>query len=97
MIMQVPQDFTTLVSIVTGISAIIALVKVLNAPVDKIKQHDNDIKEIKAEQTRRKEIDKAILNSLQAMTNHMIDGNGRDKLQASRDELQREISNIING
>lgn len=89
-----PTEFTTLVSLASGIVGIIALVKMLNAPLWQIKEHDRDIKEIKADLKKRNEVDKAMLNGLTAITNHMIDGNGVDKLRQSRDELTRAINEI---
>lgn len=89
-----PTEFTTTVSLCSGIAAIIALVKLISAPLDKIKDHDKDIKDLKEAIQKRSEIDKAILNGLQAMTNHMIDGNGIEKLKDSRTELQKAINEI---
>lgn len=89
-----PTEFTTLVSLASGIVGIIALVKMLNAPLWQIKEHDRDIKEIKNDLKKRNEVDKAMLNGLTAITNHMIDGNGVDRLRQSRDELTRAINEI---
>ena len=89
-----PTEFTTLVSIASGFMAIVALVKLVNTPLDKIKQHDEDIKKLQEQNRKQSEFEKVILNSLQAITNHMIDGNGIDKLKASRDELSKSINEI---
>lgn len=89
-----PTEFTTLVSIASGIMAIVALVKLVNTPLDKIKQHDEDIKKLQEQNRKQSDFEKVILNSLQAITNHMIDGNGIDKLKASRDELSKSINEI---
>ena len=89
-----PTEFTTLVSISSGIMAIVALVKLVNTPMEKIKQHDEDIKKLKERDAKQSEFQKVTLNSLQAITNHMIDGNGIDKLKASRDELSKSITEI---
>lgn len=89
-----PAEFTMLVSIASGIMAIVALVKLINSPLDKIKQHDEDIKKLQEQNKKQSEFEKVILNSLQAITNHMIDGNGIDKLKASRDELSKSINDI---
>ena len=89
-----PTEFTTLVSLASGIAAIIAIVKMANAPLWQIKEHDRDIKEIKADIKKRNEVDKAMLNGLTAITNHMIDGNGVDKLRESRTQLQQAINEI---
>lgn len=92
--MDIPAEFTTIVSLASGCAAIYAAVKIVRAPLDKIKQHDDDIKELKKQTSKQGEIDKAILNGLQAITNHMIDGNGVDKLKDSRDELQRTLNDL---
>lgn len=89
-----PTEFTTIVSLSSGIAAIVALVKLINAPLDKIKDHDRDIKELKENQKKQSEIDRAMLTGLQAITNHMIDGNGVDKLKESRTNLQNAINEI---
>lgn len=92
--MVLSTEFTTIVSLFSGIAAIIAFVKMITTPLDKIKDHDKEIKELKEANKKQSEIDKAMLNGLQAITNHMIDGNGVDKLKASRDELARTINDI---
>lgn len=89
-----PTEFTTIVSLSSGIAAIIALFKIINSPLDKIKTHDKDIEELKESAKKHGEIDKAMLTSLQAITNHMIDGNGVEGLKNSRKELQNAINEI---
>ena len=59
-----------------------------------MKKSKEDIEKLKKKTDKHNEIDKAMLNALQAITNHMIDGNGVDKLKASRNELQRTINDI---
>lgn len=92
--MALSPEFLAIVSLAGGISAIIACVKVILTPLDKIKQNSLDIAELKKSEQKRNEMDKAMLNALQAMTNHMIDGNGIDRLKASRSELQHAINEI---
>lgn len=92
--MTLSPEFLAIVSLAGGISAIIACVKVILTPLDKIKQNSLDIAELKKSERKRNEMDKAMLNALQAMTNHMIDGNGIDRLKASRNELQHAINEI---
>lgn len=92
--MTLSPEFLAIVSLAGGISAIIACVKVILTPLDKIKQNSLDIAELKKSEQKRNEMDRAMLNALQAMTNHMIDGNGIDKLKASRSELQHAINEI---
>lgn len=92
--MTLSPEFSSLVSICAGIVTIYGLVKIAKTPFDKVTANAKDIEELKKESTKQAEIDKAILNGLQAITNHMIDGNGIDRLRASRDELQHAISDI---
>lgn len=87
-------EFTTAVSIASGIMAIVAFFKMVNVPLGQIKQNTEAIEQIKADANTRKQMDRATLNALQAITNHLIDGNGVAKLKASRDELQRAINDI---
>ena len=92
--MKLSPEFSSLVSICAGIVTIYGLVKIAKTPFDKVTANAKDIEELKKKSTKQAEIDKAILNGLQAITNHMIDGNGIDRLRASRDELQHAISDI---
>lgn len=94
--MPISQEFTTFVSICSGIAAIIACIKLINAPLTQIEQNKKDIQKLKEDQSTRKDMDKAILNGLQAMTNHMIDGNGIEELKKSRTELNKAINDIAN-
>lgn len=89
-----PAEFTLIVSLCSGIAAIVALVKMINTPLWQIKEHDKDIKEIKATLQKRNEVDKAMLNGLTAITNHMIDGNGIESLRQSRNDLQNAINDL---
>ncbi|MBE6116126.1 MAG: hypothetical protein E7187_04780 [Erysipelotrichaceae bacterium] len=92
--MTLSPEFSSMVSICAGIVTIYGLVKIAKTPFDKVTANAKDIEELKKKSTKQAEIDKAILNGLQAITNHMIDGNGIDRLRASRDELQHAISDI---
>ena len=92
--MTVSPEFMTVVSLCSGIVAVWNLVKIAKTPFDTVKKNEQDIAELKKQSKKQGEIDKAILNGLQAITNHMIDGNGVDKLKTSRDELQRTINDI---
>ncbi len=89
-----PAEFTTFVSICSGVAAIIACIKLINSPLDQIKKNADDIKELQKNEKARKDTDRAILNGLQAMTNHMIDGNGIAELKKSRDEINKAITEI---
>ena len=91
---MISSEFATIVSLTSGIAAIVAFVKLVNTPIKQIEENTKDIKELKEQAKKRSEMDRAILNGLQAITNHMIDGNSTEKLKASRDELQKAVSEI---
>lgn len=92
--MPLSNEFMTMVSLASGIVAIYNLIKIAKTPFATVKQNSDDIKELKRQNEKKSEIDKAMLNALQAITNHMIDGNGTEKLKSSREELQRAINDI---
>lgn len=76
---------------VAGIAGIIALYKTLKKPFDKLNDHELRLKAIEDNQKERKHTDRYMLKALNAMVNHMIDGNGIDKLKEVRDEYQENI------
>ena len=84
-------DLTTLFWICSGIAGIYAVWKIVKGPFIKLDDHERRITSVEKTLIERKDTDTLILKSLNAITNHMIDGNGIEKLKASRDELQRGI------
>lgn len=84
-------DLTTLFWICSGIAGIYAVWKIVKGPFVKLDEHERRITSIEETLIERKDTDTLILKSLNAITNHMIDGNGIEKLKASRDELQQGI------
>lgn len=92
--MVISPEFMTIVTLCSSFVTIFGLVKIIRTPFDSIKKNQEEIVELKKESKKHAEIDKAILNGLQAITNHMIDGNGINELKASRNELQHAISDI---
>lgn len=93
--MTLSPEFNSFVSLCAALVTIYGLIKIAKTPFDKVTANAKDIEELKKKSTKQAEIDKAILNGLQAITNHMIDGNGIDALKASRSELQHAISDIV--
>lgn len=87
-------NLTTTASLLAFFISLVTVVKLLNTPFNAIKKNTEEIEEIKKREQKRNEMDKAILNGLQAMTDHMIDGNGIEALKKSRAELQHAISEI---
>jgi len=92
--MTLTPEFMTIVTLCSSLVTIFGLIKIIRTPFDSIKKNQEKIVELERESKKHGEIDKAILNGLQAITNHMIDGNGINELKASRSELQHAISDI---
>lgn len=84
-------DLTTLFWICSGLAGMYAVWKIVKGPFVKLDDHERRITSAEKTLIERKDTDTLILKSLNAITNHMIDGNGIEKLKASRDELQRGI------
>lgn len=78
-----------------GIMAIVAVVKWLMTPIKKIDDHEHRISTLERQEQERKATDRYTTKALNAIVNHMIDGNGIDKLKEVRDEYQAEIINRI--
>ena len=84
-------SLTTLFWLCSGIGAIIGIYKIAKQPFVKLDDHETRLKHLEKMSEERKSTDILLMKSLNAITNHMIDGNGIDKLREARDELQREI------
>lgn len=84
-------SLSTVFWLVGGIAAVIALIRTFRKPFDQLDDHERRLKELEADRAERRKTDTLILKSLNAITNHMVDGNGRDKLISVRDELQNNI------
>ena len=53
------------------------------------------IKVLESQHEERKVTDRYTTRALNAIVNHLIDGNGTDKLREVRDEYQNEIINHL--
>ena len=84
-------DLSTLFWICSGIAGLYAVYKIVRAPFAQVADHERRITSIETNLAEQKNTDKLILKSLNAITNHMIDGNSVDKLKEARDELQKGI------
>ena len=78
-----------------GLMAIVAFIGWLMKPIKKLDDHENRIKALQQQEAERKATDRYTTKALNAIVNHMIDGNGVDKLREVRDEYQNEIINRI--
>ena len=78
-----------------GVAALWGIIKLFKQPFDKIDDHERRIKSLEGSQVDRAEADKLILKSLNAIINHLIDGNSLDKLKKVRDDFQdAQIDNL---
>lgn len=89
--MDVTISLQALFWICSGIAAIVGVIRIFRKPFDKIDDHERRLRMLENDQKERQKTDTLILRSLNAITNHMIDGNGVDKLRAVRDDLQNSI------
>ena len=89
--MNASVDLQTLFWICSGIAALVAVYKIVRAPFAQVADHERRITSIETSISTQKATDKIILKSLNAITNHMIDGDSVDKLKEARDELQQGI------
>ena len=74
-----------------GIMAIVACIGWLMKPIKKLDDHEKRIGDLETATEERKAADLFIMRSLNAIVNHMIDGNGQEELKRVRDEYQNEI------
>lgn len=89
--MEASISLSTLFWICSGIAGLYAVYKIIKGPFVQLDDHERRIKNVEDTLSERKETDIVILKSLNAITNHMIYGNGIAELKKSRDELQKSI------
>ena len=78
-----------------GVLTIGAVVKWVIVPFKKLDDHETRIKVLESQHEERKVTDRYTTKALNAIVNHLIDGNGTDKLREVRDEYQNEIINHL--
>lgn len=74
-----------------GILGIAAFVNWLMKPIKKIDDHEKRIGVLESTADERKKSDQFMMKSMNAIINHMIDGDNTDELRRVRDEYQNEI------
>lgn len=74
-----------------GLVSIWGVYKIVKRPFNQLDDHEHRIKRLEKSTEERKGTDTLILRSLNAMVNHMIDGEAIDKLKEVRDDLQNDI------
>lgn len=88
-------SLSQLLWIIGGILAIAGFIKWAATPFKKIEDHESRIQVLEKAENERKATDRYTTKALNAIVNHMIDGNGVDKLREVRDEYQNEIINHL--
>lgn len=77
--------------LIGGITALATFVTWLMKPVRKLEDHENRISALEESRTERKQTDQYMMSALNALVNHMIDGNGIDELKKVRNDYQEQI------
>ena len=77
--------------LIGGITAIAAFVSWLMKPFKKLEDHESRIGVLEKTADERKQTDLFMMKSMNAIVNHMIDGNGVEQLKQVREEYQNEI------
>ena len=74
-----------------GITALVTFITWLLKPIKKLEDHETRIKTLEETADERKKTDQFMMKSMNAIINHMIDGDNTDELRRVRDEYQNEI------
>lgn len=77
--------------VIGGITAIVAFFKWAMTPFKKVEDHEKRISVLEQATDERRRTDQFMMKSMNAIVNHLIDGNGVDQLKRVRDEYQNEI------
>ena len=88
-------SFAQIIWVIGGITAIGAFIKWVIIPFKRLDDHETRIKVLESQHEERKVTDRYTTKALNAIVNHLIDGNGVDKLREVRDEYQNEIINHL--
>lgn len=85
-----------------GITALATFITWLMKPFKKLEDHENRITDNKnridaietqreEDKAERRQTDQYMMSALNAMVNHLIDGDGKDELRRVRNEYQEQI------
>lgn len=81
--------------VIGGITAIGAFIKWIIIPFKRLDDHEQRITELESNHEERKIANRYTTRALNAIVNHLIDGNGTDKLREVRDEYQNDVINHL--
>lgn len=77
--------------IIGSITAVVAFLKWAITPIKKIENHETRISALEEGQSERRQTEQYMISALNAMMNHMIDGNNTDELKQVRNSYQEQI------
>lgn len=77
--------------LVGGITALASFIAWILKPFKKLEDHENRLVALEEAKTERKETDRYIMSALNALVNHMIDGDSVDELKKVRNDYQEQI------
>lgn len=77
--------------LIGGITAVVTFVTWLIKPFKKLEDHETRIGALETTADERHKTDIFMMKSMNAIINHMIDGNNTEELKQVRDEYQSEI------
>lgn len=86
-------SLSTLFWICSGIAGLYAVYKIIKGPFIKLDDHERRINKLEEDRKERREADQLILRTLNAMVNHLIDGNNTTEMISVRKDLQNNIIN----
>lgn len=77
--------------LIGGITALAAFISWVMKPFKKLEDHETRIGALETTADERHKTDILMMKSMNAIINHMIDGNNTEELKQVRDEYQSEI------
>ena len=77
--------------LIGGITALAAFLSWVMKPFKKLEDHETRIVALESTADERHKTDIFMMKSMNAIINHMIDGNNTEELKQVRDEYQSEI------
>ena len=93
MMSDITLSLSQIIWISGGIMAIVGLVTWLMKPIKKLDDHERRITTLEESVEESKKTDRYITRALNAIVNHMIDGDNIEDLKKVRDEFQSDLIN----
>lgn len=78
-----------------GILTLVGIVSLAMKPFKKIDEHEQRISSLESKADERRVIDQYTTRALNAIVNHMIDGNGIEELKDVRKDYQDSLINRL--